>query len=548
MVQAAKRRGINAPASMHHALIVEFLHQCRLIDILAPKTVTRVFYLTAEDKHDADEVAALLMPHDPTDWDLESTLRMPTIAEAPYAAVLYHQGSAEVVKRDSLSRWQTPNSPSEVGKNGWLADFLSGLSFCTPSLPRPGTPPDSSGRPVRDNPSDPAMGSGSILSQPSAERTWPLTFRIYKEQGFSNFLPHESELDRALAIGFAYCGAGESISRNRREQTSRAIEHTGIPYIARVHEQWGVSKPATHNQLVLPNTWESAVCTFHLPYVVHSNALYGLPSAPRDVPRVLLTPLARSLAAYLDTPGGQKSLQEFIAYLGPGPMYPENRNEVLTPQAAMKRLSRLGFDSNEAKALVAFSSAESDSSGMALISLVDRLSGRRGIDWVLSVASTLSELLAHHDLVRLVPQMRDSLSSSVSVLRQAWQTYAINSGMTMVDVCCPGNDISATDWRTDVLYWINVPWEYSAAVGIIQYIPRGTAVNIALLLSQSIMGQVASHVLRIGEVVIHCYNKGSFGCNAPLVLVANGNTAKAIAPHAEVYARQLAPAMGSCKW
>ena len=54
--------------------------------------------------------------------------------------------------------------------------------------------------------------------------------------------------------------------------------------------------------------------------------------------------------------------------------------------------------------------------------------------------------------------------------------------------------------------------------------------NIVVVLSQSILAQVAPYVLHIGEIVIYTYRKRSFGCQAPLAVAVNGSTAKAMAP------------------
>jgi len=45
------------------------------------------------------EIAALLLPSDPVEWDIELALRHPTIPEAPVAVVIYDHGAVEVVWR-----------------------------------------------------------------------------------------------------------------------------------------------------------------------------------------------------------------------------------------------------------------------------------------------------------------------------------------------------------------------------------------------------------------------------------------------------------------
>ena len=96
---AAAKRDLHPPSIMNSQSIVAFLHECRLADILSPRNVTRVFFLTSSDKHRANEVAQLLIPTDPVEWDVESALRQPTTTEAPFAAVLYRNGAAEVLRR-----------------------------------------------------------------------------------------------------------------------------------------------------------------------------------------------------------------------------------------------------------------------------------------------------------------------------------------------------------------------------------------------------------------------------------------------------------------
>ena len=107
--------------------IVAFLHECRLRDIRAPKQVARVFYLSSSDKHTGVVIAALLLPSDPVEWDIELALRHPTIPEAPVAVVIYDHGAVEVVKRYMLSTWQTPR---EVDEETWSGGWLAGLYIC----------------------------------------------------------------------------------------------------------------------------------------------------------------------------------------------------------------------------------------------------------------------------------------------------------------------------------------------------------------------------------------------------------------------------------
>jgi hypothetical protein len=92
-----------------------------------------VFYLSSSDKHTGVVIAALLLPSDPVEWDIELALRHPTIPEAPVAVVIYDHGAVEVVKRYMLSTWQTPREvDEETWSGGWLADFISAITAYPP--------------------------------------------------------------------------------------------------------------------------------------------------------------------------------------------------------------------------------------------------------------------------------------------------------------------------------------------------------------------------------------------------------------------------------
>ena len=108
------------------------------------------------------------------------------------------------------------------------------------------------------------------------------------------------------------------------------------------------------------------VCRLHISVAVCGaffNALYGLPGAARET-SILLE-------------GGSPCKNSSITW----GQDRSTKTELSKKHSAVKRkLGKLGFDHNEAGASITFAGAESDSSSMALLTLVDKLAGRRGID------------------------------------------------------------------------------------------------------------------------------------------------------------------------
>ena len=81
--------------------------------------------------------------------------------------------------------------------------------------------------------------------------------------------------------------------------------------------------------------------------------------------------------------------------------------------------------------------------------------------------------MSHHKFANLMPQVRLGLNSSVIALGESWRMQTINQQMEFIEVCGPGKDASTISWTTDLVYWMNAPWESIAALSIILSIQGG---------------------------------------------------------------------------